>query len=413
MVKKNPVIREGTIAEFRPLEANPNQHTERGMHQLKQSVEEDGWVAPITVAADGESLDGAARTEVATDKSADSVVVVEHDGTKPVIMVRTDIPDASTPLARRIIYRANRIAELDLSWDGQQIAVDLEAGMDLDDMFSGDEIAAILEGAADALMPGDAPEPQVDRAAELNEQWQVERGQIWEIPSKATPGKCHRVMCGDSTSEADVERLMGGEEAGAIIADPPYGINLDTDYTSMNGPGAQIKSGGRYHTPVTGDDKLFDSSSVQGIDGALEQFWFGADYYLETLEDWQQGSWLVWDKRLDNDKAEMFGSHFELIWSRKKHKRRILRHLWAGVAHASGDDRKFVHPTTKSGHLIAELIKRWCKGLVYDPFLGSGTTIVASEQTGRLCYGCEIEPKYVAVTLQRLADMGLEPRLSA
>ena len=112
------------------------------------------------------------------------MVVVEHDGTKPVIMVRTDIPDASTPLARRIIYRANRIAELDLSWDGQQIAADLEAGMDLDDMFSGEEMAAILEKAADEMM-GDkgAQYPEADSNELFLERREVPDA-IWPTDNK-------------------------------------------------------------------------------------------------------------------------------------------------------------------------------------------------------------------------------------
>lgn len=118
--------------QIRPLQRNPNRHTQRGLCELEKSVREDGWVAPITVAADGESLDGAARLEVAADVMGGiEPLIVEHDGQRPIIMVRTDIPNAETPEARRIAYRANRVAELDLDWDADVLAADVEAGLDL------------------------------------------------------------------------------------------------------------------------------------------------------------------------------------------------------------------------------------------------------------------------------------------
>jgi len=143
--------KDGQIQSFRPLQNNPNAHTQRGLGMLAASVQEDGWVAPLTVAADGESLDGAARLEVASDKFGDDVLVVEHDGTRPIVMVRTDIPDASVPIAKRIIYRANRVAEVNLSWDAQQIVADLDAELDLSGMFYEEELLGILDKVASAV----------------------------------------------------------------------------------------------------------------------------------------------------------------------------------------------------------------------------------------------------------------------
>lgn len=117
-------ISDGKLTDFRPLADNPNRHTQRGLRALEDSIQEDGWVAPITVAADGESLDGAARLEVAYDKMGEDAIVIEHDGTKPIVMVRTDVPDAKSEKGRRIIYRANRVGELDLEWDFDVLLAD-------------------------------------------------------------------------------------------------------------------------------------------------------------------------------------------------------------------------------------------------------------------------------------------------
>jgi len=248
--------------------------------------------------------------------------------------------------------------------------------------------------------PPEDPGPQIDRAEELQEKWQVQRGQVWQI------GR-HRLMCGDSTSAEDVGRLLDVAPAVAMC-DPPYGMGLDTDYSAMKGAhsmGNQSHS----HEPVKGDDEDFDARTWHGTD-CPEAFWFGADYYADTLGDTQHsGSWLVWDKRSENLDS-MYGSSFELIWSRKRRKREILRHLWAGFF-TGGQQREYLHPTEKPPSLYVDLLDRAEDGPMYDPGCGIGASLVACEQTGRIGYGMEIEPKYCAVTLERLTGMGLDARV--
>lgn len=114
--------REPKLSDFRPATRNANRHTERGIGLLDQAMARDGYVAPITVAADGEALDGSARLERAFERFPDAEpIVVEHDGTRPVVMVRTDIPHAQTVQAHRIALAANRIAQVDLEWDGAML----------------------------------------------------------------------------------------------------------------------------------------------------------------------------------------------------------------------------------------------------------------------------------------------------
>lgn len=138
--------RVGSLRDFRPLQRNPNRHTQRGLKALESSIDSAGYVTPLTVAADGESLDGAARLEVAYDRLGEEAIVVEHDGRRPVVMVRTDIPNAETETARRIIYAANRVAELDLDWDEDVVEIDLEAGFSLDGLWEPEEQEALLFG---------------------------------------------------------------------------------------------------------------------------------------------------------------------------------------------------------------------------------------------------------------------------
>jgi len=132
--RKTAEPRVPALADFRPLAAgrNPNKHTQQGLGQLDAAMSRQGYVAPMTAAADGSVLDGNARLEtVATKFPGVAPLVVEHDGTRPVIMVRTDIASADDPLARDIIVSANRIAEVDLAYDLDVLRNFAEDGLDL------------------------------------------------------------------------------------------------------------------------------------------------------------------------------------------------------------------------------------------------------------------------------------------
>lgn len=110
----------------------------------------------------------------------------------------------------------------------------------------------------------------------------------------------------------------------------------------------------------------------------------------------------------------MWGSGFELCWSKKPHKRDLIRVKWAGIfGMETQDTKKRVHPTQKPVELVNWILERYSlkNNIVYDAFGGSGSTMVACEQLDRQCRMMELEPEYTAVILQRMADMGLEPEL--
>ncbi len=139
-------IRELKIDSFSPQQRNSNKHSQRGMGTLEASMRKHGYVAPMTAAADGEIIDGSARLETVANVFDDDVLVVEHDGTRPIVMVRTDIKSADTPEARAISIAANRVAELNLAWDAQILLEDLASGVDFSGVFSQEELDAMLAG---------------------------------------------------------------------------------------------------------------------------------------------------------------------------------------------------------------------------------------------------------------------------
>lgn len=184
-------------------------------------------------------------------------------------------------------------------------------------------------------------------------------------------------------------------------------MNLDTDFSSMRG--SMGSDSGNTYTPVIGDNKVFDRSLFDWI-ACDEQFWFGADYYAKTLPD--GGAWFVWDKAVDDGGDKMFGSSFELCWSKQKHKRQIVRLKWKGMFGVQeGDERKRVHPTQKPLALARWFLERFGgDGIVLDPFGGSGVVLIACEQTGRKCRAIELDTHYVDVILTRWSTLtGRDP----
>jgi DNA modification methylase len=217
----------------------------------------------------------------------------------------------------------------------------------------------------------------------------------------------HRLLCGDSTDSDQVAKLMNGEKADMVFTDPPYGMNLDTDYSKM--PSTK-KEGNKNYNKIKGDNEDFTDELINTIfacfNDCKEIFIWGADYFAELLPNKNQGSWIVWDKRVEEKFDKMIGSAFELCWSKSKHQRQIARFnntLFSGEQ----DARNKVHPTQKPIKLACWFLEQWSakENLIADLFLGSGSTMVASHQLKRKCYGMELDPKYCQVIVDRMKKL--------
>lgn len=146
-------IQSNKLSNFKPTRNNSNKHTARGLKALDDSMAEDGYVAPITVTADGEVIDGDARLEIASTRFDDEALVVRHDGKRPVVMVREDIPNADDPMARRIHYRANLVGWMDFEMDAEQVMADIEGGFDFEGIgVELEDLGKLLGSAADDLL---------------------------------------------------------------------------------------------------------------------------------------------------------------------------------------------------------------------------------------------------------------------
>ena len=222
----------------------------------------------------------------------------------------------------------------------------------------------------------------------------------------------HRLLCGDSTDSDQVAKLMNGQKADMVFTDPPYGMHLDTDYSKL--PNSNRMGKAKNYDNVKGDNDDFTNELINTIfacfNDCKEIFIWGADYFAELLPNKNDGSWIVWDKRVEEKFDKMIGSAFELCWSKSKHQRKIARFnntLFSGEQ----DAKNKVHPTQKPIKLAFWFLEQWSEkdNLIADLYLGSGTTMVASHQLKRKCYGMELDPKYCQVIIDRMKK--LDPSL--
>lgn len=401
--------------------ANPKDHDLGAIHA---SMDKFGFVeTPYLNETTGRIIAGHGRIETLMQKKQSRMAAPERIEVRPddwYVPVTRGIAFATDSEARAYLIASNRITELG-GWNESDLAEMLEGIRSEDESlmqaagYTDEDLETLLRDLGREM---DAPQDagaQLDKAAELQEKWQIQTGQVWEIPSKTVAGKAHRLICGDCADGNVVKSLLNGKSAKMVWTDPPYGMSLDTDFSGMESRLFKGKTGSNYHAPVIGDDKPFDPGHIFTTFGnAQEIFLWGADYYSENIPNKNSGSWIVWDKRLDESADKMWGSSFELCWSKQPHKRDIARIKWAGIFGMEKQDTGArIHPTQKPVELPVWFFERWSAygSLIVDIYLGSGTTMVAAEQTGRLCYGCEIEPKYCAVILDRMERMGLSPRL--
>jgi DNA modification methylase len=225
----------------------------------------------------------------------------------------------------------------------------------------------------------------------------------------------HRLVCGDAFNPEHVDLLMQGDEADMVYCDPPYGIDFTGNHAKRYDNAKAMATVREYE--YCDDSKPLDIGLlVQAFRSCKEQFWWGANNYSSLIPNIERGSWIVWDKRVDAKLDNVFGSAFELCWSRTRHSYRIARVKWAGF-HGMNDpiDRPRQHPAQRPVALAEWFLDRYSKegATVVDLFGGSGSTLLACERKNRVCRMAELSPQYCDVIIQRYEQMTQQPALIA
>jgi hypothetical protein len=345
-----------------PYARNSRTHSPEQVAQIAASLREFGFTNPVLIDETGGIIAGHGRVMAARQAGLDRVPCLRLEG-----LTETQ--------KRAYIIADNKLA-LNAGWDEDLLALEIKdlQGMDFDIDLLGFDASEIEQyiAMADATPDG---ETDPDEVPEVQAEAVTKPGDVWLL------GK-HRIMCGDSTNAEQVARLMNGEKASACLTDPPYGLGKkmsggtwatnDSNYAEM------------HEWDRVADQRFFDAVSALEIPSIV----WGGNYSLCP----PSRGWLIWNKPYFPTMSDC-----ELAWTNMDMN---AKRFDGPRVHQS--DGKKQHPTQKPVDLMV-----WCLGYfkdcdsVVDIFSGSGTTIIAAEQTGRRCYAMELSPQYVDVAVRR------------
>lgn len=404
-----------TIEHIKDLIPDPNnarRHNPRNVGMLEKALNEVGAARSIVIDEYGVVLAGNATVEAAAQAGITRLHIVDEDGDTLVAVRRRGLTaEQKTKLA---LYD-NRVAEL-AEWEPGVLA-SIAEDMDLSDLFTDLEWAEV---AMPSLPEAGAGGDEFDATPE-DGPTRTSLGQLWSI------GGVHRLLVGDCTDAANVARLMGGERAGLCVTDPPYMVNYDPQWrVGVGGGGTQEYANG---SVIANDDSLEWLGAFDNTPYDVVYIWMASTTiarlqpYLEE-RDFVMRYLIVWNKDLAAfGRGDYHWKHEVCLYMVRKG----ATGNWQG-----GHDQKTVWdiPTIHSfanGHSSeewgleghgnqkpVECMQRPIENnsasgqLIYDPFLGSGTTLIAAHRTGRRCYGMEIAPRYADVILRRAEAEGLE-----
>lgn len=383
------------VADLLPYARNSRTHTEDQIAAVAASIKEFGWTTPIitkgnTIAA------GHARLAAARKLGLETVPVID----------RADMTDAQF---RAYVIADNRLAEL-AGWDNQALAVEFEALRELGDFnldFTGfDEKArvGVAKAAAREKAAAEAGQEGEDDQTPRTDLEPVSRpGDLWHLGP-------HRLIVGDSFEKLTRKRLIGDDQVHLIACDPPYAI-----YGSSSGIASDIA-----------DDKMVRPFFERTLRLASEHLpWFGHAYFFTDWRSWASiweaartvpglapKNMLIWDKGGAGLGSNYAMTHELIAFFHKLPKQTAMGHRQAGIRsvmkpnilrhpRVSGTERE--HNAAKPVALMRELIEASTGpgDLVYDPFCGSGTTLIAADQISRLCVTSEIDPVNADIAILR------------
>jgi DNA modification methylase len=378
---KYPCLLTKKINEISSAKYNPRKITDEAMGRLTKSLAEFGNIQPITWnARTGNVVGGHQRLKVykAMGKTEVDVWAVDLDEQKEKaanIALNKLSGEFDMPMLKDILEEIDT-GDLDMEITG----------------FGMDEIALMMEDAHPEVTEDEVPEVPVDAI--------TKPGDLWLLGE-------HRVLCGDSTSEADVSRLMNGEKADMVFTDPPYGVDYE-GVTNDHLKGEKLRK------------FIYDCLTNVNLnlrDGANYYIWhpdIHAYEFIGAIRDvgWRQArpSTIQWVKdSLVLSQGDYHSRNEPCLygWKEGKNRQRVEDRTQDTIWEYPKPKKSDGHPTMKPIKLCERAIKNSSKlgWLIIDTFLGSGSTLIAAEQLGRKCYGIEISPNYCDVIVKRWENL--------
>ncbi len=400
-----------------PAPRNVRRHSKKQIRKLARAIEEFGFKVPIICTRDGTIIAGHGRVEAAKLLGLEKVPVIYVDDLSPE-QVRL------FALADNQLHDLSTFSTDDLKLELAEL---LDSSVDLDLTVTGFDVGQLdLLLADDDGRPNEAIEPDIPLIDRSKPAISRER-YIWKIGE-------HRIICGDARSAWTYSLLLGAALAQMIITDSPFNVPIKGHVTSSNHAEFVMASGEMTKAEFTTFLRsVFEQLARFSVDGSVH-FLFMDFRHMRELQDAADGVYsrllnlCVWAKR-SGGMGSLYRSQHELVFVYKSGKEphinnvelgkhgRNRTNVWryAGMNSFSKGRGKALaaHPTVKPVDLVADAILDCSErgGIVLDAFLGSGTTILAAEKTGRRGYGIELDPYYVDIALARISEAVGEPAI--
>lgn len=376
------------VGQLVPYARNAKLHPKAQIGQIAASIEEWGFTIPVLIDEAKMIIAGHGR-----------VLAAQKLGLKDVPCITA--VGWSEAKKRAYVIADNKLTE-NGGWDSNMLALELSdliaEDFDLDlTGFSKGEVDTLL----DDLLRGEGAAEGEDEVPNLPETPVSQPGDLWLLGN-------HRLLCGDSTRKAHVERLLDGVKPLLMVTDPPYGVNYDPAWRNAAGATKTKRTG-----KVLNDDRADWTEAWDLFPGDVAYVWHGALHAADVAQSlvvsgFRIRAQVIWAKdRLVLSRGDYHWQH-EPCWYAV---RRDGKGHWSGdrkqttLWHVSntGQDTDTVHGTQKPVECMRRpLLNNSNPGqAVYDPFLGSGTTLIAAETTGRVCIAMELNPAYVDVAIMR------------
>ena len=401
-------IKKGKLADLVPDARNANRGTPRGNQMIESSLRQYGAGRSVLADKHGRLIAGNKMVENAGAIGLDDTIVVQTTGQQVVVVQRMDLDLSTDVAAKELAIADNRAAQVSLDWD-PDVLKGLAEDIDLGSFFTDDELAALLPTVVPAELTGDE-----DAVPDVPTEAKTKIGDLYVLGD-------HRLLCGDSTSITDVERLMASDLANLIVTDPPYNVAIVGGNHSLS-PEQRKVAGGK----VIDNDNMGDEDFYQFLYDAHTNMFtvaaagcglyvFHADSeglnFRRAFKDsgFKLAQCCIWVKQsLVMGRQDYHWQHEPILYGWKE-----------GAAHSWHADRKQTtvwnfnrpsrsgeHPTMKPVALVEYPITNSSKqgDVVLDLFGGSGTTMIACEKLGRKARLMEIDPAYCDVIVKRWED---------
>lgn len=383
------------LQDLIPYARNARTHSDAQVAEIAGSIRAFGFANPILIGEQGDVVAGHGRLAAARQLGLTSV---------PVLRLR-----GLTEFQRRqLVLADNRIA-MNAGWDVDMLRLELQdlkaMGADMTLLgFSDAELAKALSDPDAGLTDEDAiPQVAVTTVAQA--------GDVWELGA-------HRLACGDCTDEVLVKALLAGQAPQLMVTDPPYGVEYDPEWRHRRGVNKSARRG-----KIQNDEQADWSKAWDLFPGQIAYIWHGALRSTVVAESLFKSGFairaqIIWAKeRLVMSQGDYHWQH-EPCWYAVRQKGnwtgdRKQTTLWS--IPSGKQDAETTHSTQKPVECMRRpILNNSSPGqLVYEPFSGSGTTLIAAQTTGRVCLGAEIDPAYVDVAIRRWQAFTGRPALLA